>query len=319
MFKKIIHISLFVLVVCLIIGSLAFSTRRLARVKCDDVVIVIPEESPRFIDEEEVSRLVNEAEPKLKATRLERINTNLLERKLQKNPAIKNAEVYRHISGERMSFKGELVVEVQQREPLFRVMSGKDDYYMDEEGVRIPANPRFASHVMLVSGQLSEKLAAQQLVPMIEFISNDPFWHAQIKQIDVSEKGELTMVPLVGEQLIEFGDAANFREKFRNLKALYEQAIRQAGWDKYSRISLKYKNQVVCTRKGEEPLAKVVADSLAVDTDSVAATPPAKPVKAPVTTAKPKPKVAVKTPAAKTSKTTKSTKTKAAVKPAKKA
>lgn len=302
MFKKIVNISLFVAVVSLIVGSMAFSTKRLARVKCDDVVIIIPEESPRFIDEEEVSRLVNEVEPKLKSTRLDRINTNLLERKLQKNPAIKNAEVYRHIRGERMNFKGELMVEVQQREPLFRVMTVKDDYYVDHEGVRIPANPRFASHVMLVSGMLNDKFDAQQLVPLVSFIHNDPFWNAQIKQIDVTDRGELTMIPLVGEQVIEFGDIANFREKLRNLRALYEQAIPQTGWDKYSKISLKYKNQVVCTRKGETPLAKTSADSLALAADSVVA----KPEKAPTAVvAKPKPKVAAKTPA-KTSKTTKS-------------
>ncbi|MFV0376193.1 MAG: cell division protein FtsQ/DivIB [Mangrovibacterium sp.] len=310
MVRKIINISLFVAVVGLIVSSLAFSSGRLARVKCDEVVVIIPEDSPRFIDEEEVVRLVREAEPKLKSSSLDRVNTNLLEQKLQKNPAIKKAEVYRHISGKQMSFKGELMVEVQQREPLFRVMTDKDDYYMDHDGVRIPANPQFASHVVLVSGMLNDKFTAQQLVPLIAFIHSDPFWNAQIKQVEVTGKGELTMVPLVGEQLIEFGDVLNYREKLRNLKALYEQAMPKAGWDKYRKISLKYKNQVVCTRKGEMPLAKAPVDSLAQSADSVVA----KPVKAPAT-AVVKPKIAAKTPA----KATNTNKTKARVKPAKKA
>lgn len=313
MFKKIVHIGLLVLIAILVIGSLVFSSKRLARVKCSELTIVIPEESTRFIDEEEVARLVNEAAPNLKSTRLSSINTYALEKSLQKNPAIKNAEVYRHISGERMSFKGELVVEVQQRDPLFRVMNENEDYYMDEKGVRIPANPKFSAHVMLVTGKPNIKLAVQQLVPLVKYISEDAFWKAQIKQIDVRDNGELTMVPLVGEQLIEFGDGSNYREKLRNLKALYEQAFPKAGWDKYSKISVKYANQVVCTRKGETALAVAAADTVPAAVDTTAAV--AKPVAAPPakalakatpasakktsakTTAKAKPKVSAKTQA----------------------
>lgn len=29
----------------------------------------------------------------------------------------------------------------------------------------------------------------------------------------------------------------------------YEQAIHKVGWEKYSMINLKYKNQIVCTKK----------------------------------------------------------------------
>lgn len=323
MFKKIVHISLFVLLICMIIGSLAFSSERLAKVKCSDVTIIIPEESTRFIDEEEVSRLVNEAEPKLSSKRLSSINTYQLERSLQKNPAIKNAEVFRHITGDRMAFKGQLVVEVQQRDPLFRVINPKEDYYMDEKGVRIPANPKFAAHVMLVTGQPSVKLAVQQLVPLVKFISEDPFWKAQIKQIDVADNDELTMVPLVGEQIIEFGEATDYREKFRNLKALYEQAFPKMGWDKYSKISLKYKNQVVCTRKGESAVSALPAnvtpnpvdtatDKAAAPVQTLAKAPVSAPAKA---AAKTQPKVAAKAQA----KTKQTTKAKAATPRRKKA
>ena len=205
--------------------------------------------TPRFIDEAEVTRLVKQADPKLFEKKLDEVNADVLENKLRKVPAIKNVEVFRHISGDRMDFKGDLIVEVMQREPLLRVVEGQTDYYMDDAGVIIPANPKFTALVMLVTGNVDEKFVRKGLIPLVEFIEGDDFWRVQIKQIDVNASGELAMVPLVGDQLIEFGEPDNYREKFRNLKALYDQAFNRWGWDKYKKISLKYKDQVVCTKR----------------------------------------------------------------------
>lgn len=249
MFKRILQIGLIVGGGILAIMTLAFSSESLSQVNCDELTVVIPDNSPRFIDEAEVSRLVKNVDPKLFEKKLDELNANVLEAKLMKVPAIKNVEVYRHISGDRMDFKGDLIVEVMQREPLLRVWEGQTDYYMDEEGVVIPANPKFTAHVMLVTGKADEQFVRKNLIPLVEFIDQDDFWRVQIKQIDVNASGELSMVPLVGDQLIEFGEPDHYREKFRNLKALYEQAFNRWGWDKYKTISLKYKDQVVCTKR----------------------------------------------------------------------
>lgn len=249
MFKRILHIGLILIGGILAVLTLAFSSERLSKVKCDELTVVIPDESPRFIDEAEITRLVKQADPKLFEKKLDELNAHTLEEKLRKVPAIKNVEVYRHISGDRMDFKGHLIVEVMQREPLLRVVEGQTDYYMDDAGVVIPANPKFTAHVMLVSGKAEEKYVRNKLIPLVEFIEGDDFWRVQIKQIDVDASGELEMVPLVGDQLIEFGEPDHYREKFRNLKALYDQAFNRWGWDKYKKISLKYKDQVVCTKR----------------------------------------------------------------------
>ncbi len=249
MFKKLLKIGLFILMVVVIISSLAFSSGRMARVKCAEVKVIIPEDSPRFIDEEEIARLINKADPKILEKKLESINTEKLERQLEKATAIKNAEVFPRITGDNLSFKGKLVVEVEQREPVFRVMNGKEDIYLDEEGVVIPANPKFASHVLLVTGKADAEFARGKLLPFANYVTTDEFWKVQIKQVDVNGEGELVLVPLIGDQIIEFGEPSNYREKLRNLKAFYEQGMPEAGWDRYQKISLKYKNQVVCTKK----------------------------------------------------------------------
>ncbi|MGD9931509.1 MAG: cell division protein FtsQ/DivIB [Mangrovibacterium sp.] len=249
MFKKLVHIALFVLMVAVIISSLAFSSGKLSKVMCNELKVIIPDSSPRFIDEEEVTRLIRKADANLLEKQLNAINAETLEVQLEKTPAIKNAEVFRHITGDRLDFNGKLVVEVHQREPLFRVISGDRDFYIDEEGVSIPANPKFTAHVLLVTGKADEKYAREKLLPFVNYIESDDFWKAQVRQVHVEADGEIILVPLIGDQLIEFGEPVDYHEKLRNLKALYEQGFAQTGWARYKKISLKYKNQVVCTKK----------------------------------------------------------------------
>lgn len=249
MWNKLLKIGLFVAAVAILVFSMAFSSSNLSKVKCDSLRIVIPEGTPRFLTEKEIELMVKKADPKLFERTLEDINANLLEEKLEKAAEIENAEIYRYISGDRMDFKGHLTVEVYQRNPILRVRNSSADYYMDGDGVRIPASLKFAAHVLLVTGNVDEKYVRNELIPMVKFIKESKFWNAQIKQIDVSGAGEINMIPLLGDQLIEFGDASDYKEKFRNLKALYDQAFSEFGWNRYKKISLKYKNQVVCTKR----------------------------------------------------------------------
>jgi len=246
-----IKILIFVLTVAVISVSMAFSKRRLAKGKCAEVEIVIPENSPRIVDEEEISRLIGKLDAGLLNRQLYSINTDQVEKGLEKISSIKNAEVFRQFSVENYQLKGKLIIEVEQRQPLFRVLSGEDDYYMDREGVRINGNGEFSSHVLLVTGKVDEQFARGRLLPMVCFIGDDEFWKVQIQQVNVVDEGEVELVPLVGDQLVEFGEPEAYRNKFRNLKALYEQGFAETGWARYDTISLKFENQVVCSKTDE--------------------------------------------------------------------
>lgn len=249
MFKSVLKIVIFGLLVAFMVISLAFSSGHLSKVNCDELLVIIPDGSPRFLNEEEIIKLIKKADAKLFEKKLNAINTEQLERELKKEAAIKNIEVFRRVVGDSMDFKGKLLVEVKQRNPILRIINDKEDFYLDKEGVRIPASREFTAKVLVVNGHLDEKFAREELLPLVAFIDEDEFWKAQIEQLQIKTNGEIIIAPLVGDQLIEFGDAKDFRKKLRNLKALYEQAFPKTGWDCYSRINLKYSNQVVCTKK----------------------------------------------------------------------
>jgi cell division protein FtsQ len=84
------------------------------------------------------------------------------------------------------------------------------------------------------------------------YVCNDPILSSLIGQVFVNEQHEFVMIPIVGEQIIEFGTAntdEEVQEKFKKLKIFYEQAIPYEGWNKYSVITIKYNGQIVCKKK----------------------------------------------------------------------
>ncbi len=249
MAKLLLKILLYVIVVGLIVASLVFSYKKLSRVACSKVEIIIPDGSPRFIDGDDVAAIIRKIDAGLTTKPVSAINTEQIEQALEKVSCVKNVEVYSHITCTNLEFHGKLVVKVEQRRPVFHVLNGDEDYYVDSTGVKIPLKPKVFEKIPLVTGNLDQQYAAERLLPMINYIRKDKFWSSQVQQVDVDKNNEIEIVPLVGNQLIEFGGPENFEEKFRNLKALYEQGFSKTGWQKYCKISLKYKNQVVCTKR----------------------------------------------------------------------
>ena len=45
------------------------------------------------------------------------------------------------------------------------------------------------------------------------------------------------------------GKLDNYEQKLKRLKTFYTKALNEVGWNKYSRISVEFSNQVICTKK----------------------------------------------------------------------
>src|SRR5690606_4002518 len=97
------------------------------------------------------------------------------------------------------------------------------------------------------------KAADRQLVNQIRdismFLLENPFWMAQIAQVDITHARSFEMVPVVGNHVIEFGGGAHYAEKFHRLMIFYKQVLSKAGMDKYERIKLQFDKQVIGVKK----------------------------------------------------------------------
>lgn len=155
-----------------------------------------------------------------------------------------------------VSVGGKVVVRAEQRRPIARIYYGTRELYIDRDGSLFPSSPLGFCDVLVANGDFAEKLRFDSLNAQVTaiwklacFLDKERDYRDLIDQIFIERDGDMMMVPKVGDHVIELGSVDNLEEKFSNLLTFYRKGMPRAGWNTYSKISLKYKGQVVCTKK----------------------------------------------------------------------
>ncbi|WP_221389869.1 cell division protein FtsQ/DivIB [Dyadobacter sp. NIV53] len=238
----------------LLVAGIGMTESRLNMQRCTNLVISIEGDSGAyFLNQTDVQMLLTEngGDP-LMGSRLDEVNLNDLENRVRKNKLIKKCQVFRDL-------KGNVVVDVEQERPLARWINTSDNgnlqntsgYYINNEGVFFPLSETFSARALIVSGSYfrnAERLKTEKgksLMDLIRFLNTDSFWKAQVAQLDADKDGEIHLITVFGDQTIEFGTAEDYESKFDKLRLFYEKVLSQ-DWSRYSKISIKFQDQIVC-------------------------------------------------------------------------
>ncbi len=235
----------YILSVCLfayLIIVLTFATNKLEEVSCRGVQVVVEDtEENAFVEEEDVLRVIKRLYGNLGEMSIAAIDKDSMEQVLGRYPVIKTAQVY-------YSLDGYVHVDITQRMPVLRIMSG-GGYYVDEDGKVMPLSEKYTSRVMVATGNISKKFACEELYPFVMTLRNDRFWDALVEQIVVGGKNEVSLIPKVGNFRIVLGKLENVDKKMENLRLFLQKGITLKGWNIYKEINLKFDNQVVCVKR----------------------------------------------------------------------
>ena len=264
--RKILVAVLWIIGLSGLLASLAFVTRKEKHVVSENLTVsVLNTDENSFIDEEDVKEFFKERKDSILKSQLGNIHITDLEKALNSHPSIENAEVA-------MDINGDVTMNVTQRTPLVRVfnMDG-ESYYIDDRSKLMPLNDKYTARVLIATGYINETYAKRfnmtindiikneplrkvsvldDIFLISEFISKDSVLASLIQQINVTNDKELELYPSIGGHKIIFGEVKDVKEKFDKLKLFYTEGLNKTdGWNKYSTINIKYKNQVVCTKK----------------------------------------------------------------------
>lgn len=249
MFKRLSKIAGIFLLLAFMVVTLAFTAVEYSHAPCRNIEIIYKPDDKITVDKEVIRKIINQADKEIIGKTFDRINAAQLETEVEKNASVQRADIFEVVAKDTGAYKGILTVKVKYREPILRVITSKESYYLDETGHRFPVSNTSPAHVLVATGAIKEEFAKTELLPCIRFIAEDDFWSAQIEQVYVDDNGEVTLTPLIGAHLIELGSVDNYQEKFRNMKAFYKEVLVKNNWNKYKTISLKFKNQVIAKRK----------------------------------------------------------------------
>ena len=249
MLRKLLKLIGLVLLVTFVAVTLAFTSRQYHNVTCRGIEVNFREDETIQLDKADIIRMVKSADKELIGKPLNEINSDSIEKVVEKHRAIYKAEVYKVVTKDSTSYKGVLAVRVRHREPVVRVMTPDVSYFLDKKGVRFPVSINYSADVLVATGNFSEEFAKNELLPFVLFVKDHEFWSAQIEQIYVEKNGDVYLTPLVGDHLIELGSFENFEEKLRNMKSFYSQVLAKNNWNKYKKVSVKYKDQVIAKKR----------------------------------------------------------------------
>ncbi len=246
--KKIFYFLGGILLGVFLVVTLAFSSRETEGVKCEEIAVRYAGNQTIRLTPREIKRIVSLTNQKIIGKKLSEVNTETIEARVARHPAILKADAYKTVARDSSGYKGVVTIKVRHRIPVLRVISADGNFFLDKTGSRIPASVNFAANVPLVTGNVRRAEVFEELLSFVNYIQEDHFWRAQIKQIHVTSDGELVLSTLAGNQLIDFGSTENMEEKFDNLHAFYEQVMNPHNWNKYKRIIVKFRNQVIAKK-----------------------------------------------------------------------
>lgn len=128
-------------------------------------------------------------------------------------------------------------------------LEGKLNKLFRKQNTTAVENTELIRRLNIDKNKLIGSTQLKQLFELAKFINEDKFWKSQISQIFINQNNDIEMTPRVGSHNIVLGDANQIEEKFQKLLIFYKKGLNNTGWNNYSTINLKYKNQVVCTKR----------------------------------------------------------------------
>jgi cell division protein FtsQ len=182
---------------------------------------------------------------------------------VRKNPYLENADV-------KLTLEGDIMIKADQCIPVIRYISTNGlHHYIDRNGRIMPVSQNYPYKILIATGQIesplrdgksifgipdSNQVLRNQLRSLYDLhllagiINADTTLRALIEQINVDPYGKIQMVTKAGSHIIYLGDTTDASEKLENLKCFYKYGLVKTGWNKYGKLNLEYKNQIVCTK-----------------------------------------------------------------------
>lgn len=223
--------------VLILIGGLFYSTNSInAKRNINDIIIDFESTNKLFITKDSILNLLPTNFSDKKS-----IDINAIESLVNSNGFVKNSEAY-------ISIDGDLIIAVQQRNPIGRIISDNTSFYIDDESKIMTTSKIYSSNVPVIFNY-SESISYDRIYEICDLVYNDDFLRKNISRVNFINKNYITL-NFRGYQFdIELGENKNIDRKIKNFKAFYHRSINNETLNNYSKINLQFENQVVCSNK----------------------------------------------------------------------
>jgi cell division protein FtsQ len=232
------YIKLIILIIS-VTALYAFSNSRGELRKVSGLNVEFVGDDNLYITQTMVNKLLIQNYGSLTNVPKEKLVLNTIEKVIETNKMVKNAQVY-------LTVNGKLTSKIIQRQPIGRV-EGSTKFYLDEDGQNMPLSDNHSARVPIITGKITAK-SLEDVYVILKYINDDDFLRKNVIGIHIEEEEKYQLKFRVENFVVNLGDIMDLEKKFNNFKAFYAKAIRDKTLDDYQIVSLEFNNQVVCTK-----------------------------------------------------------------------
>ena len=229
----------FVLLTSLVVLLFGFTKKRNEERKLIKIAIEFLDQNAPFITRNSVNKMLIQNHDSVTSLSKETLVLKEMESRLLKNEMIRDANVF-------VTVDGQLGAKIEQRNPIARV-SSSPDYYIDEDGKKMPLSSVYTARVPLVTGNVTK--IQSQLTHLVQNIRADEFMNKSVVGIDVANEEMVLLRMRKHNFKVLFGDTNAIDLKFQNYKAFYQKAKQDKTLEDYKTVDLRFGSQVVATKK----------------------------------------------------------------------
>ena len=207
-----------------------------------------------FVKESDV---LADLEELCKGQKIGTVDMEAIGKRLKANPWVESSAAH-------IGLDGTLNVSIAEHLPAMRVFgSNGQSAYITSDGLLLPPGQNYTPHLLIASGNFSfEAGLARQLSDTIatdrnligarklnEAVGRNGFVKSCVGQVYCNKGNEFEIVAKDIDARIIVGDTANLDDKLRRLETFMKHKTGSNEIKEYKKINLKFKNQIVCTKR----------------------------------------------------------------------
>ena len=201
-------------------------------------------DSTQFVTEQAILAELNSLGIKPVGKAMSDIDATAIEQALRRSEYLEQAQCVK-------GTEGRVIITVSQLVPVMRVFDGENSYYVNRDGKRMTAVANYHADVPVVRGHFTKAFPATRLLPLVNYVEQDSALHALVTMYQVRDSNNIFIVPAISGHVVNMGNVTGFESKFKKLHKFYTQVMPAKGWLYYDTISVKWKHQVVGTRRAK--------------------------------------------------------------------
>lgn len=169
------------------------------------------------------------------------INIALLEEFVASHPAVAGTEVY-------LDFAGILHCRVQQRLPVLYVSGGEFKGYWDANGCQFFGDEGNRGKCTELA-HAPDSTTLLRTISFVDAMQADSIWSECMPHLDFNAQGELEIQPRNAPYKVIWGEPNLDSSRLARWHFFNREILPRAGSHHYTRINLKYKDQIVALKK----------------------------------------------------------------------